>query len=118
MSLSPPTASAAVCLHAAIRRTPCAPHPSLLSPLLPPSLPSFLRSPDTAFYSSPRFVTHIDDAAIRALTAYYKFALPPPNTPGTAILDMCSSWVRRGGEWRGGEERGEERREERRGEER
>lgn len=50
-------------------------------------------SPDTSFYSSPRFVTHIDDAAIRALTKYYETALPPPNTPGTAVLDMCSSWI-------------------------
>lgn len=49
-------------------------------------------SPDTVFYSSPRFVTHIDDAAIRALTKFYEANLPPA-TPGTAVLDMCSSWI-------------------------
>lgn len=51
------------------------------------------RSPDTLFYESPRFVTHIDDPAIAALTKYYSEVLPPSNTPGVAILDMCSSWV-------------------------
>jgi hypothetical protein len=38
-------------------------------------------------------VTHIDDQAIEALTKYYSEVLPPSNTPGVAILDMCSSWV-------------------------
>ena len=51
------------------------------------------RSSDTLFYSVPRFVTHIDDEAIRALTEYYSEVLPPSNTPGVSILDMCSSWV-------------------------
>lgn len=51
------------------------------------------RSPDTIFYGSPRFVTHIDDPAIRALTKYYDSVFPPSNTPGVALLDMCSSWV-------------------------
>lgn len=51
------------------------------------------RSSDTLFYSAPRFVTHIDDQAIRALTKYYSQVLPPSNTPAVAILDMCSSWV-------------------------
>ncbi|EFJ21624.1 hypothetical protein SELMODRAFT_106972, partial [Selaginella moellendorffii] len=50
-------------------------------------------SPDTLFYSTPRFVTHIDDAAIQALTKYYATVFPPSNTPGVALLDMCSSWV-------------------------
>ncbi|GJP32660.1 hypothetical protein CLOM_g17267 [Closterium sp. NIES-68] len=50
-------------------------------------------TPDTVFYSMPRFVTHIDDAAIRALTQFYKDNLPPPNTPGVSVLDMCSSWI-------------------------
>lgn len=53
-----------------------------------------LRSPDTLFYEMPRFVTHIDDQAIAALTKYYSEVLPPSNAPGVAILDMCSSWVR------------------------
>ncbi|KAH7297405.1 hypothetical protein KP509_26G068200 [Ceratopteris richardii] len=53
----------------------------------------FDESPDTIFYSSPRFVTHIDDYAIQALTKYYASIFPPSNTPGVALLDMCSSWI-------------------------
>ncbi|XP_009603766.1 uncharacterized protein [Nicotiana tomentosiformis] len=53
----------------------------------------FDESPDTLFYEMPRFVTHIDDQAIAALTKYYSEVLPPSNAPGVAILDMCSSWV-------------------------
>ncbi|XP_059634838.1 uncharacterized protein LOC132277114 [Cornus florida] len=53
----------------------------------------FDESPDPLFYEAPRFVTHIDDPAIAALTKYYSEVLPPSNTPGVAILDMCSSWV-------------------------
>lgn len=46
-------------------------------------------SPDPSFYSSPRFVTHIDDAAIASLRDYYATVLPPRGR----ILDFCSSWV-------------------------
>lgn len=46
-------------------------------------------SPDTNFYSSPRFVTHIDDLAIASLKSYYATVLP---TKGR-ILDFCSSWI-------------------------
>ncbi|KAK6147726.1 hypothetical protein DH2020_018638 [Rehmannia glutinosa] len=53
----------------------------------------FDESPDTLFYESPRFVTHIDDPAISALTKYYSEVFPPSNTAGVALLDMCSSWV-------------------------
>ncbi|KAI3782804.1 hypothetical protein L2E82_12860 [Cichorium intybus] len=53
----------------------------------------FDESSDLIFYEAPRFVTHIDDPAIAALTKYYKEAFPPSNTPGVALLDMCSSWV-------------------------
>ena len=52
----------------------------------------FLRadeSPDTGFYSSPRFVTHIDDNAIRLLRSYYAASLPREGR----ILDLCSSWI-------------------------
>jgi hypothetical protein len=45
--------------------------------------------PDTNFYSSPRFVTHIDDLAIASLQSYYSTVLP---TSGR-ILDFCSSWI-------------------------
>ena len=44
---------------------------------------------DTDFYSSPRFVTHIDDNAIGLLRAYYAKNLPPSGR----ILDLCSSWI-------------------------
>ncbi|KAK4283939.1 hypothetical protein QN277_000836 [Acacia crassicarpa] len=53
----------------------------------------FDESPDSLFYEEPRFVTHIDDPAIAALTKYYSKFFPASNTPGVSILDMCSSWV-------------------------
>ncbi len=46
-------------------------------------------SPDMAFYRQPRFVTHIDDSAIAAVTSLYREVLP---TSGD-ILDLMSSWV-------------------------
>ncbi len=46
-------------------------------------------APDPAFYAQPRFVTHIDDEAIAAVTQLYRTTLPP----GGAILDLMSSWV-------------------------
>jgi hypothetical protein len=46
-------------------------------------------SPDSTFYSSPRFVTHIDDRAISSLKKYYTAALPRTGR----ILDLCSSWI-------------------------
>ncbi|EME88114.1 uncharacterized protein MYCFIDRAFT_121692, partial [Pseudocercospora fijiensis CIRAD86] len=46
-------------------------------------------SNDSQFYSTPRFVTHIDDAAIDTLRQYYETVLPLKGK----ILDFCSSWV-------------------------
>ena len=46
-------------------------------------------SPDVEFYAYPRFVTHIDDTAIAAVTQVYREVLPP----GGALLDLMSSWV-------------------------
>lgn len=46
-------------------------------------------SSDTSFYDAPRFVTHIDDAAISSLRKYYDQVLPRKGR----ILDFCSSWV-------------------------
>ena len=46
-------------------------------------------TPDELFYREPRFVTHIDDAAIAAVTQLYRDYLPA----GGAILDLMSSWV-------------------------
>lgn len=48
-------------------------------------------SNDGNFYSQPRFVTHIDDAAIATLREYYSTVLP--RNKGARILDFCSSWV-------------------------
>lgn len=45
-------------------------------------------SADGIFYRQPRLVTHIDDAAIARLTAYYATVLPPAGR----ILDLCTSW--------------------------
>ena len=46
-------------------------------------------SADELFYQQPRLVTHIDDATIDALTAYYGEVLPA----GGALLDLMSSWI-------------------------
>ena len=45
-------------------------------------------SPDALYYAQPRRVVHIDDGAVRALTAVYRELLPT----GGAILDLMSSW--------------------------
>lgn len=44
---------------------------------------------DLDFYAEPRLVTHIDEAAIAALTSFYARVLPA----GGTILDLMSSWV-------------------------
>ena len=44
---------------------------------------------DLDFYAPPRLVTHIDEDAVAALTAFYRTILPP----GVAVLDFMSSWV-------------------------
>ena len=44
---------------------------------------------DAVFYAPARLVTHIDEAATRALTAYYRATLPA----GGVVLDLMSSWV-------------------------
>jgi len=46
-------------------------------------------SPDEQFYAAPRLVTHIDEAAIAAVTRLYREYFPP----GGAVLDLMSSWV-------------------------
>ncbi|HEX2740852.1 MAG TPA: hypothetical protein VHM69_10410 [Rubrobacter sp.] len=46
-------------------------------------------APDEVFYRTPRLVTHIDDAAIAAVTQLYREFLPE----GGEILDLMSSWV-------------------------
>ena len=44
---------------------------------------------DLLFYSSPRFVTHVDEGFIQQLTELYRERLKP----NTRIFDMMSSWV-------------------------
>lgn len=59
-------------------------------PALPPEF--FQRQdpqPDELFYQEPRYVTHIDDATIEALTALYREIIPP----GSRVLDLMSSWI-------------------------
>ena len=62
-------------------------------PAGPAELARYDEAPDTEFYSAPRFVTHIDDAAIGALTAYYARVFPASGRTDTALLDICSSWI-------------------------
>lgn len=44
---------------------------------------------DEIFYTLPRLVYHIDEAAVAALTQYYRANI----SAGSSILDICSSWV-------------------------
>ena len=56
------------------------------------SIRSFARadeSSDSIFYDTPRFVTHIDDGAIGAITDYYAATM----FEGADVLDLCSSWI-------------------------
>merc|ERR1719149_23085 len=46
-------------------------------------------SSDSIFYDTPRFVTHIDDGAIGAITDYYAATM----FEGADVLDLCSSWI-------------------------
>lgn len=64
--------------------------PDASLPELPPG--AFARvdeSDDGTFYLPARLVTHIDDAAISALSRFYGEALKP----GGVVLDLMSSWV-------------------------
>lgn len=46
-------------------------------------------SPDAEFYQAPRFVLHVDEATVEALTAVYRDEL----AAGDRVLDLMSSWV-------------------------
>ncbi|XP_020521657.1 uncharacterized protein LOC18432221 isoform X2 [Amborella trichopoda] len=80
------------CCRSSFRLSPWQLRATFSQLLLGPSLPS-MRSSDSLFYSTPRFVTHIDDPAIAALTKFYSAVFPPSNSPGVCLLDLCSSWV-------------------------
>ncbi len=45
--------------------------------------------PDVRFYNAPRFVQHIDEGAIAAVTETIRQHVPP----GADVLDLMSSWV-------------------------
>ena len=59
------------------------------SPLRAEHFRRYDESADAAFYEFPRLVTHIDDDAIGAATAFYRAMLPA----GGRVLDLMSSWV-------------------------
>ena len=46
-------------------------------------------SADEDFYQTPRFVAHIDQATIDALTAFFDEFIPPQSQ----VLDLMSSWI-------------------------
>lgn len=46
-------------------------------------------TPDELFYRQPRFVAHIDEGAIAAVTQLYRELFPA----GGRILDLMSSWI-------------------------
>lgn len=72
----------------------------LLEPKWPEKWPfrpeDFLRydeSDDSVFYDSPRFVYHIDEGAVKALTEFYGTVFPASGQDDIAVMDICSSWV-------------------------
>eukprot|EP01041_Mallomonas_annulata_P037309 gene37309-60579_t len=50
-------------------------------------------SPDTEFYDSDRFVTHIDDRAIAAVGRLYRQLGIDGAGPARSVLDIMSSWI-------------------------
>lgn len=59
------------------------------SPLRPEHFRRMDESEDALFYREPRLVTHIDDAAIEAVTRFYGQLIPA----GATVLDLMTSWV-------------------------
>lgn len=59
------------------------------SPLRPEHFDRQDKSDDSFFYREPRLVTHIDDAAISALTRFYGELMPADSR----VLDLMTSWV-------------------------
>lgn len=63
------------------------------NPFTSSSSTSFARldsSPDTIFYSEPRFVEHVDVQAVESMTSYISDRLLQS---GDSVLDLCSSWT-------------------------
>jgi SAM-dependent methyltransferase len=63
--------------------------PDTLPELPPAAFRKADPSPDALFYAEPRFVAHIDEGAIAAVTDLYRWVLPP----GGVVLDLMSSWI-------------------------
>jgi SAM-dependent methyltransferase len=61
----------------------------MLNDLPPQAFARRDESPDQEFYRFERLVTHIDAAAVAAVTQLYRQFLPA----GGAVLDLMSSWV-------------------------
>ncbi|MEP7216676.1 MAG: methyltransferase domain-containing protein [Anaerolineaceae bacterium] len=59
------------------------------NPLKPEHFGRIDESDDSAFYVEPKLVTHIDDAAIEALSQFYGDLIPQDGT----VLDLMTSWV-------------------------
>jgi SAM-dependent methyltransferase len=47
-------------------------------------------TPDTIFYTEPRFVEHVDENAVKTMTTYISTRLLHS---GDSVLDLCSSWT-------------------------
>eukprot|EP00197_Chlamydomonas_leiostraca_P015305 CAMPEP_0202859166 /NCGR_PEP_ID=MMETSP1391-20130828/1404_1 /ASSEMBLY_ACC=CAM_ASM_000867 /TAXON_ID=1034604 /ORGANISM="Chlamydomonas leiostraca, Strain SAG 11-49" /LENGTH=274 /DNA_ID=CAMNT_0049538177 /DNA_START=171 /DNA_END=996 /DNA_ORIENTATION=+ len=62
-------------------------------PFRPADFQRYDEQPDTVFYSQPRYVAHIDEHAINALTRFYGQNFPESGRTDTALLDICSSWI-------------------------
>ena len=60
-----------------------------LQPLPEEAFGRYDETPDEEFYKTPRFVAHIDERAIAAVTQLYRELFPP----GGEILDLMSSWI-------------------------
>jgi len=58
------------------------------SPFRPEHFQRVDENPDPEFYSLPRKVVHIDDAAIDAIKEFFLEVIPP----GAVVLDLPSSW--------------------------
>lgn len=50
-------------------------------------------SDDSNFYDEPRFVTHIDDNAIKSIRNFYALQFAQAPQGEFSVLDICSSWI-------------------------
>ena len=70
--------------------------PTSLASYPPASFRRLDESPDTAFYTEPRFVEHLDAKGVEKLTAYHRSILGAASkTLGRplSVLDVCASWA-------------------------